>query len=90
MSSLAVVVGASRMKLITVLLTCFEKTIITCCFILKEKFDLLLTIYYQEPFVFPVSMGFLFPNINCETNFAPPEKNLIYAVTIVNWIFGEK
>ena len=52
MSSVAVVIGASRMKMITVFLTCFEKTFITCCFILKEKFDLLLTIYDQEPFAF--------------------------------------
>ena len=70
----------------TVLSTSLGKTFFAWCFILNENILFWLTIPYQEPFVFSVSV-FYFQICTLKLNLSP-EIGLTYAISIVKWFFG--
>ena len=63
-----------------------EKTLFAWCFILNGIIDFRLTISYQEPFVFTVSL--LCFQIFTVKLILRPKMGLTHAISIVNWIFG--
>ena len=70
----------------TVLSTSLRKTFFAWRFILNENILFWLTISYQKPFVFSVSV-FYFQICPLKLNLSP-EIGLTYAISIVKWFFG--
>ena len=70
----------------TVLSTSLGKTFFAWRFILNENILFWLTISYQKPFVFSVSV-FYFQICTLKLNLSP-EIGLTYAISIVKWFFG--
>ena len=69
----------------TVLLTSLGKTFFAWCFILNEYILFWLTISYQKPFVFSVSV-FCSQIYTLKLNLSP-KVGLTYAISIVKWFF---
>ena len=69
----------------TVLLTSLGKTFFAWCFILNENILFWLTIPYQKPFVFSVSV-FCSQLCTLKLNLSP-KVDLTYAISIVKWFF---
>ena len=73
-------------RLTTVLSTSSGKTFFAWRFILNENILFWLTIFYQKPFVFSVSV-FCSQICTLKLNLSP-KIGLTYAISIVKWFFG--
>ena len=70
----------------TVLSTSLGKTFFAWCFILNENILFWLTISYQKPFVFYVSV--FCSKISTQKLKLRPKVGLTYAISTVKWFFG--
>ena len=83
---LSYVSSDASIPILTVLSTSLGKTFFAWHFILNENILFWLTLSYQKPFVFSVSV-FDFQICTRKLNLSP-EIGLPYAISIVKWFFG--